>query len=256
MTVFRRLLWRISKRSRRSISLTYTRCFWTDQTAMKPDKEGTIRISPTQPTAAVIFAHGLGDTASGWASTMHKLSRSLPHIQFVLPTAKTQPVTLNMGMKMPSWYDITSFSSREHQEAKGIENSQFRLGRLIEEQVANGIPLHRIVLGGFSQGAALSIFTGLQYPKKLGGVLVLSGYLPKREAFHMSQVSKDIPILMCHGEMDPVVRFEWGKLTKEALESCKARNIQFKAYPYLEHSSSEEEIKDVIDWLQNVLPIE
>ncbi|CCI47960.1 unnamed protein product [Albugo candida] len=102
----------------------------------------------------------------------------------------------------------------------------------------------------------MSIFTGLQFPHKLGGVLVLSGYLPKREAFQMSQASKDVPILMCHGEMDPVVRFEWGKLTKEVLESCGSRNIQFKAYRHLEHSSSEEEIRDVENWLRIVLPNE
>lgn len=102
----------------------------------------------------------------------------------------------------------------------------------------------------------MSIFTDLQYPHRLGGALVLSGYLPKREAFQMSQASKDVPILMCHGEMDPVVRFEWGKLTKEVLESCGSRNIQFKAYRHLEHSSSEEEIRDVENWLRIVLPNE
>ncbi|CCI47961.1 unnamed protein product [Albugo candida] len=77
-------------------------------TAMKPDTDGTIRISPSKPTAAVIFAHGLGDTAHAWASSMELLSKSLPQIRFVLPTAKTQPVTLNMGMKMPSWSSTIS----------------------------------------------------------------------------------------------------------------------------------------------------
>lgn len=48
-------------------------------------------------------------------------------------------------------------------------------------QVANGIPFNRVVMGGFSQGAALSLFTGFQIKKALAGVLVLSGYIPKQE---------------------------------------------------------------------------
>lgn len=144
--------------------------------------------------------------------------------------AKTQPVTTNMGMKclhgyhyllfvsfwLKFWlnlwkqYDITSSSSGDEQGPKCIEESQLRLGLFIEEQNQKGNPSHRINLAGFSQGSAMFIFTDLQYPHKLGGALVLSGYLPKREAFQMSQASKDVPILMCHGEMDRVVWFEWG----------------------------------------------
>lgn len=44
-----------------------------------------------------------------------------------------------------------------------------------------GIPHSRIVLGGFSQGGAMSYFTGYQMKKALAGVLVLSGYIPKMQ---------------------------------------------------------------------------
>jgi hypothetical protein len=30
----------------------------------------------------------------------------MPYVKFILPTAPTQPVTMNMGMAMPSWYVI------------------------------------------------------------------------------------------------------------------------------------------------------
>lgn len=44
-----------------------------------------------------------------------------------------------------------------------------------------GIPHSRIVLGGFSQGGAMSYFTGYQLKTALAGVLVLSGYIPKMQ---------------------------------------------------------------------------
>lgn len=53
---------------------------------MNINKEGTITITPKEPTAAVVFMHGLGDTAHGWSDAMASLSRSLPHVKFILPT--------------------------------------------------------------------------------------------------------------------------------------------------------------------------
>jgi hypothetical protein len=63
-------------------------------------------------TAKVIFLHGLGDTAEGWLPGCFALARRLPHVQFVLPTATTMPVSLNMGHMMPAWYDLAGLGSR------------------------------------------------------------------------------------------------------------------------------------------------
>ncbi|KAL0583544.1 hypothetical protein ABG067_006568 [Albugo candida] len=117
--------------------------------------------------------------------------------------SKTTASDHKYGNEMPSWVPLSPV--RFILGPKCIEESQLRLGLFIEEQNQKGNPSHRINLAGFSQGSAMFIFTDLQYPHKLGGALVLSGYLPKREAFQMSQASKDVPILMCHGEMDRVV---------------------------------------------------
>ena len=45
------------------------------------------------------------------------------------------------------------------------------------------VPASKIILGGFSQGAAMSMFAGLQYPERLAGVIALSGYLPFYDRF-------------------------------------------------------------------------
>lgn len=52
---------------------------------------------------------------------------------------------------------------------------------LIEKEVAEShIKSERIFVGGFSQGGVISILTGLNTPRKLGGVICLSGWLPMR----------------------------------------------------------------------------
>lgn len=50
------------------------------------DADNYITLSPAAPTATVIFLHGLGDTAHGWADAMALLARDLPHVKFLLPT--------------------------------------------------------------------------------------------------------------------------------------------------------------------------
>ena len=54
---------------------------------------------------------------------------------------------------------------------------------LIDREVARGIPAHRIVLAGFSQGCAMALHTGLRLPHKLAGIMALSGYLPLADRF-------------------------------------------------------------------------
>ncbi|TMW60998.1 hypothetical protein Poli38472_014459 [Pythium oligandrum] len=218
------------------------------------DRDGTITIAPEKPTATVVFVHGLGDTAHGWADAMGMLSKDLPHIKFILPTAKSQPVTLNMGMRMPSWYDIKSLTKTEGDDADGIEESRERLLGIIEKEVEGGIPHSRIVLGGFSQGGAMSLFTGFQIKTVLAGVLCLSGYIPKMGSYAVTPETVNVPLLMCHGDQDPVVRFEWGQQSKAKLESAGVKNIEFRVYPGMQHSACMEEIDDIKRWLGRVLP--
>ncbi|CAE7178083.1 Lypla2 [Symbiodinium microadriaticum] len=51
---------------------------------------------------------------------------------------------------------------------------------------SRGIPTEKIFVAGFSQGGALSLFTGLSRPYRLGGVVCMSGYLPFARTFSPS----------------------------------------------------------------------
>lgn len=52
---------------------------------------------------------------------------------------------------------------------------------LIDDEVKAGIPSNRIMVGGFSQGGALALYSALTYPKPLAGVVALSCWLPMHQ---------------------------------------------------------------------------
>ena len=119
----------------------------------------TYTIDPMEDhTASIIFFHGLGDSGAGWLDAMEMLAPALPFAKFILPTAPIMPVTLNFGMSMPAWYDIISLNREGKVDEKGILTSKLVVDEFVEKEIANGIPANRIVVGGFSQGGAISLF--------------------------------------------------------------------------------------------------
>ena len=62
---------------------------------------------------------------------------------------------------MPAWFDLFSLDPTGKEDDKGIEKSKQLITNLIEDEINNGIDPSRIMLGGFSQGGALSLYTGL-----------------------------------------------------------------------------------------------
>lgn len=215
-----------------------------------------------EPTATVILMHGLGDTARGWKDSVMRMSRILPHLKWVLPTAPTAPVTINGGVQMPSWYDIETLSESRHaQNCKGLEESQEAIMRLISKENINGIPTSRVVLAGFSQGGALSLWVGLQlpsdrsHPKRLAGVAVLSGYLPKHHTFVLSEHGDETPVFHAHGLSDSVVHPSFAEESRrKVLESGHRAGYDLRKYAEFDHSVSSQELNDVVQWLARILP--
>ena len=96
------------------------------------------------------------------------------------------PVSLNAGFQMPSWFDLKSLDAKGPEDEEGIRKAALGVHELINNEVADGIELNRIMLGGFSQGGALALYSALTYPKKLAGVMALSCWLPLHKSFPAS----------------------------------------------------------------------
>ncbi len=205
------------------------------------------------PTAAVIFLHGLGDSGHGWSDIARlPLFAGLGAIRFVFPHANDMPVTMNNGMRMPSWYDI-DLTQRHREDETGLRASQALVEALIEREKARGIPASRIVLAGFSQGCVMTLQTGLRHPEKLAGLMCLSGYLPlaAKLAAERNAAATDLPIFMAHGRFDQVLPMAWGAQSRDALIAL-GYQVEWHEYP-MEHSSSPEEYRDMALWLRKVL---
>jgi phospholipase/carboxylesterase len=206
------------------------------------------------PVASVIWLHGLGADGHDFMPVVPQLD--LPQdvgIRFVFPHAPVRSVTINNGYVMPAWYDVLSLDLRQEQDRDGIVQSQQQLEQLIENEIDQGIAAERIVLAGFSQGGAIALYTGLRYPKRLGGIMALSTYLPLADTTEAerAEVNNNIPIMMAHGAQDQTIVIEAGEESKQLLGQL-GYEVSWHTYP-MEHSVCAEEIGDISKWLSGVL---
>ena len=210
--------------------------------------------SAPNPSAAVIWLHGLGADGHDFAGLVPELDLSnCPPIRFVFPHAPSMPVTVNGGYVMPAWYDILGPNLVSQQDAAGIQASERAIVALIAHEVARGIPAERIVLAGFSQGCAMALHTGLRLPQRLAGIMALSGYLPlaDRLAAERHSANARTPVFMAHGTQDPVVVLARGEASRDALATL-GQPVQWHSYP-MPHSLHPREIADISAFLAQVL---
>uniref|UniRef100_A0A3B5LMD4 Acyl-protein thioesterase 1 n=1 Tax=Xiphophorus couchianus TaxID=32473 RepID=A0A3B5LMD4_9TELE len=157
-------------------------------------------------TAAVIFLHGLGDTGHGWAEAF----------EVVLVDSDAYSTIYR--------FDIYGLSPEAIEDEAGIKRASENVKAMIDQEVKNGIPSHRILLGGFSQAAANS-------------------------------ANKDMHLLQCHGDSDPLVPFMFGTQTVEKMKILiNPANVTFKSYHGLPHSACPEEMIDVKRFIEKQLP--
>ena len=209
-------------------------------------------VSAPNPTVSVIWMHGLGADYNDFVSIVHELDLSgCPAIRFVFPNAPTMPVTLNGGYVMRAWYDILTADIPKREDEAGLRASQTSIEALIAQEKARGST--RIILAGFSQGAAMTLQVGLRQPEKLAGLLCLSGYLPLRDSVtaECHEANRNTPIFLAHGRGDPVIPIARAEQSRDLL---KALSYPVEWHEYMmPHAICEDEIGDIGRWLRSVL---
>lgn len=197
----------------------------------------------------VILMHGLGADAHDFEDIAQAFSRVAEpkKWRFVLPHASHIKVTVNQGMVMPAWYDILDMSQPREVDWKTVEDSLKAIEALMERESAA-----KLVLAGFSQGGAMALHVGLRNQDRVNGILSMSGYLLENAESHpCPDKTADFPIGVFHGKEDPVVPILAAEQTVEVLKG-KGYAPEFTAYPGLEHSLLEEEVRDVFEWLKGI----
>lgn len=211
-----------------------------------------VEIEPSSGAAdgAVIWLHGLGADGHDFEPLVPHLGLGEDHrVRFVFPHAPRIPVTINMGMVMPAWYDIVQMDLRRAHDESGVRASQARVETLVRRERERGVPAARIVLAGFSQGGAVAVHTALRHEERLAGVLALSTYLVCEDSLEAerSEVNRDVRVFQAHGTFDPMVPVERGVAARDRLLEL-GYDVTWHTYP-MEHQVHPEEIRDIGEWL-------
>jgi phospholipase/carboxylesterase len=202
------------------------------------------------PTHSIIWLHGLGADGHDFAPIVPELvDPAWPALRFVFPHAPVRPVTINNGMSMRAWYDITGFDLTSRQDEAGIRASVAATEALIAREHERGVPAERIILAGFSQGGAIALSAGVRHAQKLAGIVALSTYLPisATVASERHAANAATPIFWGHGTADPVVVLQRGSDSRNALQAL-GYTVDWHTYP-MAHAVCAEEIGDLRHWL-------
>jgi len=209
------------------------------------------------PAAGVIWLHGLGADGNDFVPIVDELGLDgAPAIRFVFPHAPMRAVTINNGMVMRAWYDVSLGDlegNPRRADEQGVRESQAQITALIERETQRGVGPERIVLAGFSQGGAVALQTGLRHPRKLAGVMALSCYLPLAESLprEAAAANRATPIFMAHGVYDPLVPIAAAAGSMTYLTGLGYR-VEWRQYP-MPHSVCPQEIEDIGAWLRRIL---
>lgn len=232
----------------------YGRSFCTAEDSEYPP---TVVIEPRRGApyqGTLVFLHGLGDSADGWADVFSE--HGPPGLRLVLPNAHSQPVTMNRGSHTTSWYDLLGLADRTEEPCEGLEESSKRVSHLVIEELSR--PNSKVILGGFSQGGSLALYSALideNIHSRISGVIGLSCDLPRSNKLPTTW-NGITPVFMGHGDSDPVVPHDWGQLAHTDLIKLGATDIEFHLYEFLAHGGSFKELIDIGEWVDRILPID
>ena len=208
-----------------------------------------------KPDASVIWLHGLGADGHDFEPIVPEILRPGERAwRFVFPNAPVRPVTINGGMTMRAWYDLKGLDRRAAEDVAGFRDTDAEIRQLIAKEGARGIATNRVVLAGFSQGGAVSLYSVTRYPEKLAGVMALSCYLPRESSFATERepANDATPIFMAHGRSDTVLTMSLGVQSRDFLRS-QGYAVEWHEYP-MPHAVCAAEIADIREFLLRVLP--
>jgi phospholipase/carboxylesterase len=183
-----------------------------------------VRRPAGDPAGAIVLFHGRG-------TSEHDL---VPLFDMLDPESRYVGITPRGPLSLPPggahWYAVARIGFPDPQTfLSTYENVAAWLDGVLAE---HGMPIERVVLGGFSQGAVMSyaLAFGRGRPAP-AGVIALSGFMPTVAGFELDLEGREgFPVAIGHGTGDPVIGVEWGRDADERLTAARAA-VTYREYP-------------------------
>eukprot|EP00428_Durinskia_dybowskii_P013497 CAMPEP_0170228988 /NCGR_PEP_ID=MMETSP0116_2-20130129/14215_1 /TAXON_ID=400756 /ORGANISM="Durinskia baltica, Strain CSIRO CS-38" /LENGTH=210 /DNA_ID=CAMNT_0010479733 /DNA_START=62 /DNA_END=694 /DNA_ORIENTATION=- len=203
---------------------------------------------------AVVWLHGLGDDGDGWRGAFSPVARALQgNVQFFHPDAPEAPVTIQDGEVTTSWFDLKTWpiDLSEPEGPAGLEDSIKAIHRELEAVEKRGIPAEKTIIGGFSQGGTLSLLAGLSYPKKLAGIVSISGWASYRKdmASRVHEANKEVPVFYSYGVEDPVVDSKLAQASGEILKAAVGDRVAVLPVRRDDHQPEGSELRAAMEFM-------
>lgn len=197
--------------------------------------------------------HGLGDSPAGWSDLeriLPSLQPRLSQLEYIFPAAPTIPLTINGGMRMPGWFDLYDWPIEvgSKDDPEGLQAAVASVEEHVKQLNARGVPSDKIIVGGFSQGAAIALLAAYQAKTTTyAGCVGLSAWLTLPEKLQVSEAAKKTPMYWGHGTFDDKVVFSQqsfgvGKLRAEGV------SVQDESFS-MGHSSHPDEMRSFAEFV-------
>lgn len=116
-----------------------------------------------------------------------------------------------------------------------------------------GVPIERTVIGGFSQGAVMSLALGLGAGRpRPAGIVALSGFIPTVDGLELDLPARaGLPVVVAHGTRDPVIGIEWGHDARDRLGAAGVA-LTYRESP-MGHSIDPGLVPELREWVAATL---
>ena len=185
--------------------------------------------SKGKPRQMVVLCHGVGADGNDLIDLAPYWGHAVPDALFVAPHA---PEPFDMAPVGRQWFPLGDLDPAKL--GGGVRRAAKMLDAFIDEALKRyGLPADAYALMGFSQGAMTALFTGLRRPHAPRAILAFSGALIDPGSL-AAELKNRAPVLLGHGEADPVVP---AFRSRDAAAALKAAGVPVETVfsPKLEH---------------------
>ena len=202
----------------------------------------------------VIWLHGMGTDAHDFEPFAQELiDFGGPAARFLFPQAPVTPITAHQGWRGTAWFDVLSMDFEGPEDERGIRAMHQKVTQVINEVLSTGQDPQRLFIGGFSQGAAMALYSGLRQTRPLAGIIALSGFLPLAQTLpaEITAAGRATPVFMAHGAFDSIVNPMVARKSADVVENC-VQTLIWREYN-MDHELCPDELTHIAQFMNTAL---